>query len=81
MLLDTRTIVLVTGRLVDLASMPRLSDAGVTPGNVVARLDRVLDWLGPGGRIVVAEHIRKREVPKAGRRQWSRGDYARGPVE
>lgn len=77
---DTRTIVLVVGRLTDLASVPCLFNDRMPPSNVIARLDRVLDWLGPGGRMVACDYIRRREIPKPGKRQWSRGDYARGPV-
>ena len=71
---DTRTIVLVVGRLTDLASVPRLFDDRMPPGNVIVRLDRVLDWLGPGARMIASDYIRRREVPKPGKRQWSRGD-------
>lgn len=77
---DTRTIVLVVGRLTDLASVPGLLVGRMPPSNVIVRLDRVLDWLGPAGRMVASDYIRRREVPKPGKRQWSRGDYARGPV-
>jgi hypothetical protein len=39
-------------------------------------MDRVLNWLGTSGRIVASEHIRKREIPPAGKRKWARGGYA-----
>lgn len=77
MTLDTRTIVLIVGRLVDLASLPALFNDRMTPHRVSKRLDRVLDWLGPAGCIVASEHIRRREVPPAGKRQWSRRDWGR----
>ena len=75
MTLDTRTIVLITGRLVDLCAMPRLFNERMPPHRAAARLNRVCDWLGSTGRIVASEHIRRREVPPAGKRKWARGGY------
>jgi hypothetical protein len=75
MLLDTRTIVLITGRLVDLCSMPRLFDDRMTPAIAARRMDRILDWLGSSGRIVASEYIRRREFPPPGDRKWRRGGY------
>lgn len=74
---DTRTIVLVTKRLVDLAARPPLFNDRMTPAIIVRRLNRILDWLGTGGRIIASDYIRRREVPAAGKPQWSRRDYAR----
>lgn len=74
---DTRTIVLVTARLVKLAEKPPLFNEHMTPARIARRLDRVLDWLGTGGRVITAEYIRCREVPKPGKRQWSRRDWGR----
>jgi hypothetical protein len=67
---------MVTGRLVDLASVPRLFNDRMGPDRVTQRMDRVLNWLGTSGRIVASEHIRKREIPPAGKRKWARGGYA-----
>ncbi|MGE3064136.1 MAG: hypothetical protein AB7K67_01000 [Hyphomicrobiaceae bacterium] len=75
MTLDTRTIVLVTGRLMDLASLPRLFDDRMPPARIVRRLDRVLSWLGSSGRIIASEHIKRRSVPPPGKRQWARGGH------
>jgi len=72
---DTRTIVLITGRLMDLASVPALFNERRTPAMVVRRLDRVLNWLGTSGRVVASEYIKRREVPPPGKRQWKRGGF------
>lgn len=79
-MLDTRTMVLVVGRLIDLASKPRLFDDHMTFSKVVRRLDRVLDWMGSSGRIVASDHIRRREVPPPGKKKWARGGYRDDPV-
>lgn len=76
MRIDTRTMVRIVGRLVDLASVPRLFDDRMTPGRVTQRMGRVLDWMGRTGRIVASEHIRRREIPEPGKRKWARGGYA-----
>lgn len=77
MRLDTRTIVLVASRLVKLAERPPLFNDRMTPAIIARRLDRVLGWLGTGGRVVASEYIRRREVPAPGKRQWSRKDWGR----
>lgn len=73
---DTRTVVLVAKRLVELAERPPLFHDRITPAIIARRLDRVLDWLGTGGRIVVADYLRRREVPPPGKRRWSHQDAA-----
>lgn len=75
MTFDTRTIVLVTGRLVDLASMPAVFDDRMPPARVVRRLNRVLAWLGTSGRVIASHHIRRLEVPPPGKRKWARGGF------
>lgn len=75
MTLDTRTIVLVVWRLVDLRGMPRLFDDRMTPSMVGCRMERVLDWLGPSGRIIASDYIHRREVPPSGKRKWQRGGF------
>ena len=73
---DTRTIVLVTKRLVDLAERPPLFHERITPAIIMRRLQRVLDWLGMGGRTIAAEHIKHRTLPAPGKKQGAKGDGA-----
>lgn len=75
MTIDTRTLVLVIGRLVDLASMPALFNDHMSTMRVSNRLARIIDWAGSTGRIVASEHIRRRETPPPGKRKWARGGY------
>lgn len=77
MRLDTRTIYLVADRLTRLASAPRLFDDRMTPARVSRRLARVFAWLGPSGRAVVSERIRRGSgAPPPGTRQWQRHGLA-----
>lgn len=77
---DTRTIVLVTRRLVKLAERPPLFNDRMTPAIISRRLSRILGWLGPCGRAVASDYIRQRELPVPGKREWSRRDWARPGV-
>ena len=79
MTVDTRTLVLVIGRLVNMASMPALFNDRMPPMRVANRLSRVIDWAGSSGRIVASEHIRRRETPAPGKRKWARGGYRPDP--
>ncbi len=73
---DTRTIVLVTKRLVELSERPPLFHDRITPAVVSRRLDRVSDWLGFGGRHTACEYIRRHRAPPPGDRQWGRAAAA-----
>lgn len=72
MQVDTRTIVLIVGRLRALVANPRLFDDRMSPRRVLTRLDRVLNWLGAFGRVVASDYLRRQELPAPGRRRWSR---------
>lgn len=69
---DMRTVVLVTRRLIMLTENPPLFHERVTPATIARRLDRVVAWIGGSRGVIVAEYLRRGEVPPAGRRNWCR---------
>lgn len=67
---DTRTLVLVTRRLLQLSSNPPLFHELITPRTIAIRFERIRRWLGDAGCYAVGQYIRSNQIPPPDRRHW-----------
>lgn len=72
MTFDTRTLVLVTRRLLQLSGNPPLFHEHITPRTIAIRFERIKRWMGPYAGAVVSDYLPGYGLPPAGWRKWRR---------
>lgn len=66
MRIPLRAAVLVVRRLETALARPALFCDRMPPSRLQRRRERVLAWLGWGGEVVVADYLRRNELPRHG---------------